>query len=236
MIPSTLYQSKFGLKDALDLFGKNLSTSINCHAIGTIQSFDSTKQTAQVAISYTKTIFQYDSDLGSYQPVSIPYPVLVDCPCVVISGGAFFLNLPIQTGDGCYVLFNDRDMDNWFSGQDGVPVNTARTHSFADGVVLVGLNPPGNAFPSIDSTHALLRGADDGSTQCGISATQIRLANSANGTLGAAMTSLLSSLSTFLGSVSSATTAAEIATAAGVFVTGPPTLASIISNIEGLLE
>lgn len=50
------------------------------------------------------------------------------------------MTMPIAKGDSCFVLFNDRDIDNWFfDGGVKVP-NTNRIHDISDGLVVVGVN------------------------------------------------------------------------------------------------
>ncbi len=161
------------LKDVLDLWKKDIFLSMNCHAIGTIQSFDSSKQTAKITINYKKTFFDRDAS-GVYNPVLVDYPILLDCPVVIMQGGDCALTFPIASGDTCLVLFNDRDIDNWFtSGQVG-PVNTPRLHSFADGMAIIGLNSLNNSLEDYDATRVVLK---NGTTFVGISPTLIKIAN-----------------------------------------------------------
>lgn len=127
-----------GLKDLLDYFGKQLKLEINCHHIGTIKSFDSANQTAQITINYTKTFQQLTSN-GNVNVITSNYPLLAECPVICLGGGAGSLTFPISEGDECLVLFNDRDLDNWFNGSSSSAPNTPRLHSFADAVALVGL-------------------------------------------------------------------------------------------------
>jgi hypothetical protein len=65
--------------------------------------------------------------------------------------------MPIQEGDECLVLFNDRDMDNWYSGSSSSGVATPRLHSFSDGIILVGLSSLNNSWLVYDTIRAVLR-------------------------------------------------------------------------------
>ena len=67
------------------------------------------------------------------------YPLLVDCPCFILQGGGAFIEMPIQKGDECIILFNDRDIDNWFNGTTKEP-NSNRKHTLSDGIAIVGIN------------------------------------------------------------------------------------------------
>lgn len=145
------------LRDLLNLFRKQIMLGFNCHAIATIQSFDSTKQTASATVAYKKTVFNTNA-LGVYGPQLVDYPVLVDCPVICLGGGGGAITFPIANGDECLVLFNDRDIDNWFQGGgSGSAVATPRLHSFSDGLILVGLRSLSNVLVDYDNDGAALR-------------------------------------------------------------------------------
>lgn len=158
---STLVQNKVpndpDMKDLLDLFKKDIFVSMNCHAIATVQSFDSDAQTVSATINYKKTFFNLNSETGLYNPVLVDYPVLVDVPIIALGGGKASLTMPIQQGDECLILFNDRDMSNWFEGNPVKGVATSRLHSFADGIAIVGLRSLANVIENYDSARAVLR-------------------------------------------------------------------------------
>ena len=117
------------LASLLELHRKSTMRQINCHQVGEIVSFDASKQTAEVQIKMT---FLLNKEIKTY-------PLLIDCPCVVLAGGEGRVTFPIKKGDSCLVLFNDRDMDNWFSGGQTMPPRTNRYHDFSDAIALVGL-------------------------------------------------------------------------------------------------
>lgn len=141
--------------DVFNLFQKQIMLALNCHAIATVQSFDSAKQTVRATINYKKTFFRKDSD-GTYVPVQKDFPILIDCPVIVLRGGKSSLTFPVATGDTCLILFNDRDIDNWFSSGQNVPCATQRLHSFADGIALIGLSSKANALQNYDTARASL--------------------------------------------------------------------------------
>lgn len=117
------------LASLLRLHKQDVMLSINCHQVGEIVSFDPSTQTAEVQI---KMLRMMNGELKQY-------PVLVDCPCVVLTGGNGCLTLPIQAGDSCLVLFNDKDLDNWYAGGQTVAPRKERSHDFADAIALVGI-------------------------------------------------------------------------------------------------
>ena len=152
-------------KDAMEIVKTDAMNSINCHHIGTIQSFNASNQTATATINYTKTLFNYNNATKAYVPVTVNYPILTQCPVICLGGGAANLTFPIQKGDECLVLFNDRSIDNWLqTGQVG-PVNSPRMHALADGIILVGLRNEQRSIQNYDTTRAVIT---DGNAKCGV--------------------------------------------------------------------
>jgi hypothetical protein len=173
-IKQNLVPSDVQLQDLLDIAKKDIMMSLVCHHIGTVKSFDPVKQTATAVINYKKTYFQRDPQTRLYQKVYVDYPILLDCPCVVLGGGNGALTMPITEGDECLILFNDRDIDNWFSSGQVGPVATARLHSLSDALILVGVRSSANVIEDYDTERAVLRW---GATMVGVGETQVKIAN-----------------------------------------------------------
>lgn len=108
----------------------------NCVQIGKIVSFDSTNQTASIQLLLKKTYNVTPQGVGQFQEI----PILINCPCMVLFGGTGFMSMPITAGDNCIVLFNDKELDNWFvNGGFQVP-SSKRMHDFSDAIAIVGIN------------------------------------------------------------------------------------------------
>lgn len=189
-IQQNLIPNEVSLPDVLNLHKKDVSLNLNCHHIGTIQSFDSAHQTASVTINYSRTYFQFNGDTGAYDNTLVNYPIIAEAPVICLGGGPTSLTFPIAAGDECLVLFNDRDLDNWFTGGSGSPNATARLHSFADALVIVGIRSLANVLPNYDSTRAVLQ---YGTTLVGVGNGLIKIANSGN-TLNNLLQTLISDL------------------------------------------
>lgn len=213
------------LKDLLDLHKKDIMLSLNCHAIGTIQSFNSTNQTATATINYKKTVLKQDTNGVVYNEL-INYPVLLDIPVVIIGGGLCNLTFPIATGDECLILFNDRDIDNWFSSGQVGPVASSRLHSFADGIAIVGVKSLLHSITGYDMTRAKLA---YGETYVGVSATQVKIANNIT-----TLNTLLQSLITTIQAIT--TTNAVVGVPCTLSPASIAALTSVASQIGGLLE
>jgi hypothetical protein len=152
---------------------------ISCALPGTIQSFNTAIQSASVSINL-KRLFRG-------QPLD--YPVLVDVPVVCLGGGGARLTFPIEAGDGCLVLFSDRDIDAWWAtGSTGSIPNSPRTHNLSDGFAIVGLRSKVGALSnySSDAELAYNGGFVDVNSKIGI--------GNASTTLKAALDSLMSAL------------------------------------------
>lgn len=121
---------------------RDIFANLNCIQVGQITKVTPGAQTVEVQLQIIRLAID-----GS----STPYPVLLDCPYFVLGGGGAYIDMPIAEDDYCIVLFNDRDIDNWWtSGQVSAP-NTPRKHSLSDGFALVGINPS-NSVRAMDGT------------------------------------------------------------------------------------
>lgn len=133
---SIQYGTQENLSTLIQAVKENIFFELNCHQIGEIVSFNPASQTAEVIIKMK----------GLRNDKIVDYPLLVDCPVVVMGGGAGRITFPIEKGDSCLVLFNDRDIDNWFSSGQSLPPRTRRKHSFSDAVCLVGPRNKSNSI------------------------------------------------------------------------------------------
>lgn len=112
-----------------------LSVNLNSIKIGKIESFDKSTQTANVRIVIKRLIEESSQGVKTYRE----FPILLEVPCIIISGGGSYLEMPIKVGDSCLLLFSDEDIDNWMVTNENTPASTKR-HDLSDAVCLVGLN------------------------------------------------------------------------------------------------
>lgn len=146
------------LGSLLNARSRDTSANLNCHQVGVIVSFDPDKQTASVKIAMNKQVVDYSKNPPAFN--YLPYPVLTDCPVFMPAGGTGRLTFPIQPGDPCIIIFNDRDLDNWFSGGASTPPNSSRIHDLSDGIVLVGIRNVALAYGDYNTASAELRYKD----------------------------------------------------------------------------
>lgn len=126
--------AKPDLADVLENLKDDIFKTLNCVQVGEIQSFNATRQTASVLISIKQVVEEAN---GTQKLQS--HPLLLECPVLFLGGTESYLTINPQVGDGCIVLFNDRDFENWFyNGGEEIP-NTFRRHDKSDAIALVGL-------------------------------------------------------------------------------------------------
>lgn len=142
------------------LMFQSFSANINCHTLGTINTFDPVTQTATIAINYLRVYKNANPNLpnpapdGQTSSVYSNYPILIQCPVVVMQGGGAYLTFPIKPGDTCLVLFNDRELTTWLNtGQITYPQNQ-RVHDLSDGIALIGIRNTTSPIPSYDPNNA----------------------------------------------------------------------------------
>ena len=118
--------------DMLNRVKYDASREVNCHLICKIESIDIAKNTITCSSAFKRRMSD-DTELE--------YPVFVDVPLFILSGGGASLFIPPKVGDWCLLCFNDRDIDNWwYSGEVRTPASP-RAHSLSDGIAIVGLRP-----------------------------------------------------------------------------------------------
>jgi len=107
------------LKNVLERFEKNLLTKLNCVKVGKIKTFYSDTQTADIEIDN--------------------YPQISGVPVSFICGANFSIQVPIEEGDRCVVLFCDGDLDNWVENGEYIPAFSQDKHGLNGAIALVGI-------------------------------------------------------------------------------------------------
>lgn len=128
------------LDDLLAESRNALLANINCVQVGKLQKVNA-DQTVEIKIQFLRRL---------PDGTTKKYPLLVDCPYFVLQGGEedgeAFIDMPIKKGNPCLVLFNDRNIDDWWdTGNVAVPADT-RKHSISDGFALIGINTKAKAL------------------------------------------------------------------------------------------
>jgi hypothetical protein len=125
-------QADITLADIISRVKTDIGFSLNCVQIGKIEDYNYTTNMAKVSINFKRMLA--NGDIYSY-------PLLEDVPVFILAGGGAYIGMPIAPGDQCILLFNDRNIENWFlDGSVDVP-SDSRTHSIADAIAIVGIQP-----------------------------------------------------------------------------------------------
>jgi hypothetical protein len=119
------------LDDLLAELKNEIFATFNCVQIGKIESVNYNEQTVELKIQFKRRI-----GIDEIKE----YPLLVDCPFVIVQGSGAFLGMPIDKGDTCLILFNDRCIDTFWDADNLAEPLTTRKHSLSDGIALIGIN------------------------------------------------------------------------------------------------
>lgn len=158
------------LPEVLDTQKHDIFKNLNCVKIGVIQSFDAGNQTATVKVAFQQ--------VNTIQPDGTrevsDYPLHLVVPVVFPAGGGFTLTFPVNAGDECVLLYNDRQLDDWFySGAGSVP-SIGRLHDLSDAIAIVGLRNATRSLAGVSASATQLR-SDDGETYVEVGPGKIQL-------------------------------------------------------------
>lgn len=115
------------LKSVINKVGLEL----NCVRVGIIQSFNDEDLTAQVLITNKRTLgINQDGTQATRDYAVITAKICYCCP---------FITYPIEPGEECVLLFNDRELESWFLTGEVQPEAYQRMHDLTDCIAIVGL-------------------------------------------------------------------------------------------------
>lgn len=133
----------------LDAQKADIFSTFHCVQIGKIEKVTAAEQTVEVTLQIKRP---------AADGTSSAIPLLVDVPYMVLQGGGSYIDLPIAKGDYCIVLFNDRDIDTWWSTANMADPSSSRKHDLSDGIAIVGLNPKTKPLPMQGATVGIIGG------------------------------------------------------------------------------
>ncbi len=139
----------------------NLRRSMWTALPGRVQSFDSTKQAADIEPLIHDT---WEGEDGTNQ--TGPLPVIPSVPVCFPGSGGWRVTFPVSKGDTGLLIFCARSIDRWLSEGGSVDPQDDRTHDLSDAVFIPGLN---------DLAHPIDPYKDDRMTVGKVGGTQIHL-------------------------------------------------------------
>lgn len=143
------------LRSLLLAFKTEIFASLNCHQWGVVQAFNSALQTVSVQIAVLRQV-PVDNGNGQAAYVSKAYPLLVDVPIFIPTGGQGYLTFPVAAGDVCLVLFNDRDFDQYWATGNIQDPNSGRMHDLSDGLAIIGFRTKAKPLSAYDAAQVVL--------------------------------------------------------------------------------
>lgn len=143
-----------------------IKKEINCARVAVIQEYDPSNNTVTAQIAQQQVT---STDPNGVRTIAA-FPPLLVVPVVFPCGGGHTLTFPIAAGDECIIVFNDREMDNWFTSGAGLAPTTPRVHDLSDGFAIVGVRNSTRSLSNISTDSVQLR-SDNGNTFVEINAT-----------------------------------------------------------------
>lgn len=134
---------------------RNLAARLYVSHICIVESYNAMNGTVN---AQPVTRSQFTDPQGRTSWVNLP--VLINVPLINLAGGNFAITCPIQPGDECLVIFQDRCLDGWW--QSGGVQNQARlrTHDLSDGIAIVGPRSVPRAIPNVSTSSLQIRTID----------------------------------------------------------------------------
>ena len=108
-----------------------MGLELNCVRVGIIQTFNAEDLTAEVQIVNKRTLgLNKDGTQKTKDYALVTAKVCYCCP---------YLTYPIEQGEECILLFNDRELESWFTTGEVQPEAYPRMHDLTDCIAIVGL-------------------------------------------------------------------------------------------------
>jgi hypothetical protein len=141
-----------------------------------------------------------------------------------------YLSFPVNPGDECMVLFNDRDIDNWFVNNSNPQLASSRLHSFSDAILLIGVRSKAKAIANFDMNRIVVQ-KGNALVGVGMNNELVKVANEQY-TLGQLLSQLISQVKSL---VSACAGIQVLGVIPGGGISGPPLNAASITAISAEL-
>ncbi len=148
------------LAEVVQLALESRLRSVHVALPGRIEKYDATQQKADV-----KPMVSDLSPTRDGEEVEESLPIIPNVPVVFPRGGGYFVTMPLAPGDFVLLVFNERSIDTWASG-DGAEKNPDdfRTHNLTDAVAIPGFYPFSQSVGEASIDTNMVMGKDSGST------------------------------------------------------------------------
>lgn len=149
---------------------------LNCVRVGIIQSFSEEDLSVEVLITNKKTLgINQNGTQATRDYAVIRAKICYCCP---------FMTYPIEQGEECILLFNDRELESWFISGEVQPEAYQRMHDLTDCIAIVGLRSLAKMITIMaDTLHLFYKGNSIKITESDIQADNFKATNGATGSI-----------------------------------------------------
>jgi hypothetical protein len=161
------------LGEVFDAHSDTLKDELRNCLPATVTSVNPVLQTVDVVVGVQNPIFSEDGAV-SYEVL----PALSSVPLACLSGGGFFIWLPVKPGDTVLLVFSDLSLDTWMAGDGSIATKPGWVgkHTMDSPVAFPVLRPALKALASpVTDPTKLIIGKDGSQAQIKIGASDIEL-------------------------------------------------------------
>jgi hypothetical protein len=139
------------MSEVIEALQKKIAANLRVAMPAIIKKYDFKTQAADVQIDIKELYFD-----GSYSD----YPMISGVPVIFPRSGGASITMPVKVGDGCLIVFLDRDARSWLLGSSGGVPQSRRVHHLSDAVAIIGLNPFSKVSAAENNEDVLLQFSD----------------------------------------------------------------------------
>jgi hypothetical protein len=139
------------MSEVIEALQKKIAANLRVAMPAIIKKYDFKTQAADVQIDIKELYFD-----GSHSD----YPIISGVPVIFPRSGGASITMPVKAGDGCLLVFLDRDASSWLLGASGLVPQSRRVHHLSDGVAIIGLNPFSKVSAAENNEDVLLQFSD----------------------------------------------------------------------------
>lgn len=139
------------MSEVIEALQKKIAANLRVAMPAIIKKYDFKTQAADVQIDIKELYFD-----GSYSD----YPMISGVPVIFLRAGGASITMPVKVGDGCLIVFLDRDARSWLLGSSGGVPQSRRVHHLSDAVAIIGLSPFSKVSAAENNEDVLLQFSD----------------------------------------------------------------------------
>jgi len=139
------------MSEVIEALQKKIATNLRVAMPAIIKKYDFKTQQADVQIDIKELYHD-----GSHSD----YPMISGVPVIFPRSGGASITMPVKAGDGCLLVFLDRDASSWLLGASRAVPQSRRVHHLSDAVAIIGLTPFSKVSNAENNEDVLLQFSD----------------------------------------------------------------------------